>query len=406
MPQHLPIRRRDISQTAHDPAAPTVRSPPPVPEPMPSPATPGGAPTGFDFGCISIMPPESEVGPEGGSLSPALSNRIADNRGSGAPLEPPVRRSMESAFGHNFADVRVHADGESDTLNRSVSARAFTLRSDIFLSREATGAGPYGGNQLLAHELTHVVQQRSIDQSGPLSVGPAGDEREQEADSVSAAVSETMRGPSSAAAQQSPEGGQAGQDNRANASASAGLIRRTPYASAVIGRSIIQRAPPTAPPPVVAPPGPATATATPPGATPAASTGYKGPIAIDAWQSVVTPGPIPSGVGRDHTKSYIGDQHVITAKVSGDLAVTTSGPDIDFELPAEAGLHHMMLATSTNPSELKTEFAWQAPDTARWTITPTTPGHQHVTVSLADAEWENPVDFELDIAAGADPTMV
>jgi hypothetical protein len=127
-----------------------------------------------------------EVGLEGGPLSARLAGRINSQRGSGAPLDGNTRTSMESAFGSGFEDVRVHTDAESDALNRSISAKAFTTGSDIFFRNDASP----GDHSLLAHELTHVVQQRSGvgGGGGGMSVGPAGDSHEQQADTVSSAV--------------------------------------------------------------------------------------------------------------------------------------------------------------------------------------------------------------------------
>jgi len=141
---------------------------------------------GFDFSTIPVIPPERQIGREGGVLNPVTSARIQAQRGGGAPLEPTVQRRMEDTLGHTFADVRVHADGESETLSRSVGARAFVLGSDIFLSQEATSAGLQGGDELLAHELTHVVQQRGAASSGSLTVGAAADARERRAEGMGA----------------------------------------------------------------------------------------------------------------------------------------------------------------------------------------------------------------------------
>jgi hypothetical protein len=92
---------------------------------------------------------------------------------------------METAFGQSFDDVRIHTGSEANSLNRSVSAKAFTTGTDIFFSDNAS---PHDSN-LLAHELTHVVQQRGMSpSSGPMSVGPAGDSHEQAADSAASAV--------------------------------------------------------------------------------------------------------------------------------------------------------------------------------------------------------------------------
>jgi hypothetical protein len=79
----------------------------------------------------------------------------------GAPLSEHVRSYFEPRFGHDFGDVRVHADGEAAIAARAVQARAYTFGSDIVF-----GAGEYApateqGRRLLAHELAHVVQQRN-----------------------------------------------------------------------------------------------------------------------------------------------------------------------------------------------------------------------------------------------------
>lgn len=167
--------------TVAESASPASLSQGLIPAPSPGAAGMRAPAVGFDFGSISTFPPEPQVGPEGGQLSPAVADRIQTQQGGGAPLEPTVQRRMEGALGHNFADVRIHADGESDTLSRSLSARAFTLGSDIFINQEATSAAAYGGDHLLAHELTHVVQQRGAGERGPLTVAPIDAPGEQEA---------------------------------------------------------------------------------------------------------------------------------------------------------------------------------------------------------------------------------
>jgi len=125
-----------------------------------------------------------EVGLEGGPVSDELAGRIESQRGGGAALDDGTRAEMENAFGASFADVRVHGDAESHQLNRSISAQAFTTGSDIFLGQGASA----GDRGLMAHELTHVVQQRTMQASGPMAVGPAGDSYEQQADAAAAAV--------------------------------------------------------------------------------------------------------------------------------------------------------------------------------------------------------------------------
>jgi Domain of unknown function (DUF4157) len=88
-----------------------------------------------------------------------LESAIAQARGSGQPLAVTIRQPMEQAFGADFSGVKVHTDSHSDRLNRSIQARAFTTGQDIFFSRGAYQPTSQGGQKLIAHELTHVVQQ-------------------------------------------------------------------------------------------------------------------------------------------------------------------------------------------------------------------------------------------------------
>jgi hypothetical protein len=80
-------------------------------------------------------------------------------RGGGRPLSGDVRGQMESGFGHDFGSVRIHEGGESDRLNRVLQAQAFTTGRDIFFSGSSFQPQTNSGQQLLAHELAHVVQQ-------------------------------------------------------------------------------------------------------------------------------------------------------------------------------------------------------------------------------------------------------
>jgi hypothetical protein len=89
---------------------------------------------------------------------------IQSQRGGGNALPEAVRGSMEGAFGADFSGVRVHTDSTSDMLNRSVGAKAFTQGSDIFFKSGAFEPGSSDGQQLLAHELTHTIQQGAVQQ--------------------------------------------------------------------------------------------------------------------------------------------------------------------------------------------------------------------------------------------------
>jgi hypothetical protein len=92
-------------------------------------------------------------------VTPEVESTIERARGGGRELDHGVRREMEFAFGSNFGGVRIHTGSESHNLNKSVNAVAFTTGQDIFFSHGAYSPGNTKGKELLAHELTHVVQQ-------------------------------------------------------------------------------------------------------------------------------------------------------------------------------------------------------------------------------------------------------
>ena len=91
-----------------------------------------------------------------------LESRIHALRGAGQPLQESVRAFFEQRFGRDFTQVRIHADARAAELSRSLNAKALTMGKDILF-----GPGQYSpetptGRKLLAHELTHVVQQTGI----------------------------------------------------------------------------------------------------------------------------------------------------------------------------------------------------------------------------------------------------
>lgn len=93
------------------------------------------------------------------AVSPGVDAGIQSMQGGGQALPKSTRAYFEPRFGHNFSQVRVHNDSRAANMARNVNARAFTVGPNI-----AFGAGQYQpgtphGNRLLAHELTHVVQQ-------------------------------------------------------------------------------------------------------------------------------------------------------------------------------------------------------------------------------------------------------
>jgi hypothetical protein len=134
-----------------------------------------------------VTPPmKSEAGPErvmrapaiqamhgaaGGAVDTGIQQAIEGARGGGQPLPEGVRASMERALGADFDGVRVHTGAHADQLNRALQARAFTTGQDIFFRRSEYSPTSFGGRQVLAHELTHVMQQTRAQQNNVDKVG-------------------------------------------------------------------------------------------------------------------------------------------------------------------------------------------------------------------------------------------
>lgn len=126
-----------------------------------------------------------EVGLAGGDVSSGLSERINSQRGGGSALDSSTKEHMEDTLGAPLDGVRVHVGTESDQLNHAITAKAFTTGNDVFVRSDQYSPGSSSTQRLLAHELTHVVQQRSMSGGeGGMSVGAADTSEEREADAV------------------------------------------------------------------------------------------------------------------------------------------------------------------------------------------------------------------------------
>lgn len=111
---------------------------------------------------------EPTHGPEGGPVDAAIERRILAAAGTGARLDDAVRRPLERGFGADLGGLRIHTGAEADGLSRSLRARAFTVGPDIFFRSGAFQPHSAGGRRLLAHEVTHALQQGAV--SGPVAV--------------------------------------------------------------------------------------------------------------------------------------------------------------------------------------------------------------------------------------------
>jgi hypothetical protein len=99
-------------------------------------------------------------------------------RSPGQPLDPATRGFMERRFGYDFSRVRVHADADAAKCAATIKARAFTSGQDIFFRQGEYKPSSQVGQELLAHELTHVVQQKNEQQSEQIQRAPEGGSEE------------------------------------------------------------------------------------------------------------------------------------------------------------------------------------------------------------------------------------
>lgn len=98
--------------------------------------------------------------------------KIQGLKGRGKPLDSATRIFMEPHFGSDFSQVRIHTDDHANDLARSINARAFTIGCNVVFGPGEYAPGLNEGKKLLAHELTHVVQQNSKQDMGARNISP------------------------------------------------------------------------------------------------------------------------------------------------------------------------------------------------------------------------------------------
>lgn len=217
---------------------------------------------------------------EGGGPLPAIVRDVL--RGPGRPLDGQTRAAMEPRFGRDLGDVRIHADARAARSADAVDARAYTVGRDIVLAAGQAGSG-VEARTLLAHELTHVVQQTA--RGGARASGPA---LEREANATARRVAQ-------------------GGERASIAHSSPPMLARQPN-------------PPGSPPPAPAPAAAAPAPAAPAPAAPA-------PAAPVPAQYTYSETPLPNGQVQIRATGTVGDP-----------LVRRPGLEKKYPLPSEAGL--------------------------------------------------------------------
>jgi uncharacterized protein DUF4157 len=106
-----------------------------------------------------VIPPTAS---EQTTASKPITSQIASTRGGGSPLPESSRSFMESCFGTDFSQVRLHTGDYAARLSGALGAKAFTVGNDIYFRTGSLSPDSSHGRRLLAHELTHTVQQRAV----------------------------------------------------------------------------------------------------------------------------------------------------------------------------------------------------------------------------------------------------
>ncbi len=105
---------------------------------------------------VQLKDTSSESGKQ---VQPWIQQQIESSRGGGQPLPDETRTFMESGIGADFQNVNIHTSGEAVQMNRELGAKAFTVGNDIYFNTGQYSPETGEGKRLLAHELTHTVQQ-------------------------------------------------------------------------------------------------------------------------------------------------------------------------------------------------------------------------------------------------------
>lgn len=117
--------------------------------------------------CTGCREEETVQAKSDGATHPSsIETQLMNTKGSGSPLPADTRSSMEQAFGNDFSRVRVHTGSDAVRMNKELGALAFTHGSNIYFNDGKYATNSKSGQLLLAHELTHTIQQGGAGKSG------------------------------------------------------------------------------------------------------------------------------------------------------------------------------------------------------------------------------------------------
>ena len=92
-----------------------------------------------------------------------MESKIRKTKGEGYPMSRGIKLEMDTAFKADFSAVRIHTDSTAIALCQEMGAQAFTNGKDIYFNKGKYNPKSKAGKELLAHELTHTIQQGAID---------------------------------------------------------------------------------------------------------------------------------------------------------------------------------------------------------------------------------------------------
>lgn len=107
------------------------------------------------------------------SDSPNIESTLNSSKGGGSPLSGKIKTEMESGFGADFSNVRIHNNSTAVQMNQQLGAQAFATGNNIYFNEGKYNPNSQEGKHLLAHELTHTVQQGATIRKKPENISPA-----------------------------------------------------------------------------------------------------------------------------------------------------------------------------------------------------------------------------------------
>ncbi|TDD96001.1 eCIS core domain-containing protein [Flavobacterium cellulosilyticum] len=109
--------------------------------------------------CITPLIQRSSNSESEGNASSHIENQINNSKGGGSNLDNETKSFMENRFGTDFSDVKIHTGSQAVQMSRELNAQAFTVGNAIYFNEGKFNPSSDAGKHLLAHELTHTVQQ-------------------------------------------------------------------------------------------------------------------------------------------------------------------------------------------------------------------------------------------------------